>query len=166
MTQDHSAQHELRHSLESAGYDITNCSVKCEELRNHQQFHKHSFLPPPTRPRRLQGGKAVIQTINEQDGVTYTLHQRRGFNTCCWVVFVAFKAFLSRGFLLRFCPVFRGTFGTFSSFKNDTCWIFKWLKTDSTSGFYSWQSDIINWLIVFWELQQFTVFWSLINCSV
>lgn len=50
---------------------------------------------PPARPRRLQGGKAVIQTINEQDGVTYTLHQRRAFNTCCWVVFVALKAFLS-----------------------------------------------------------------------
>lgn len=45
MTQEASVQHELRHSLESAGYDITNCPVKCEEPRNHQQFHKH----PPNK---------------------------------------------------------------------------------------------------------------------
>lgn len=61
MTQDHSAQHELRHSLESAGYDITNCSMKCEELQNHQQFNKHSFFPSVTSA----AWKAVIQTPSD-----------------------------------------------------------------------------------------------------
>lgn len=136
MTQDHSAQHELRHSLESAGYDITNCSVKCEELRNHQQFHKHSFFPP--RSTSTSAGRKSCDSDDKRAGRCH-LHSASAsrFQHVLLSRFRCIKSISLSGFLLRLCPVFRGTFGTFSSFTHETCWVFKWLITVSTSGFYS-----------------------------
>lgn len=83
MTQVHPAQHELRHSPESPGYDVTNRSMKRKTLSNQQQlFHNRPFFSRHLSSGERWGSAGSTLTFRHrqmlQIRVSFTQHKRSG----------------------------------------------------------------------------------------